>query len=77
MSLKTLIVDDEPIARKVLREELEAIADVEIVGEADNGSTALEKMRSRSESINFRFRICDEHPPTRSVARSDLPSRGR
>src|ERR1700682_6322964 len=44
MSLKTLIVDDEPIARKVLREELELIADVEIVGEADNGSTALEKI---------------------------------
>ena len=36
MSLKTLIVDDEPIARKVLREELDLIEDVEVVGEADN-----------------------------------------
>ena len=44
MSLTTLIVDDEPIARKVLREELELIPDVEVVGEADNGSTALEKI---------------------------------
>jgi DNA-binding LytR/AlgR family response regulator len=44
MSLTTLIVDDEPIARKILREELESIADVEIVGEADNGSSALEKI---------------------------------
>jgi DNA-binding LytR/AlgR family response regulator len=44
MSLKTLIVDDEPIARKILREELESIADVEIVGEADNGSSALDKI---------------------------------
>jgi DNA-binding LytR/AlgR family response regulator len=44
MSLTTLIVDDEPIARKILREELELIADVEIVGEADNGSSALEKI---------------------------------
>jgi two-component system LytT family response regulator len=44
MSFKTLIVDDEPIARKVLREELDLIADVEIVGEADNGSAALEKI---------------------------------
>jgi two-component system LytT family response regulator len=44
MSFKTLIVDDEPIARKVLQEELELVADVEIVGEADNGSTALEKI---------------------------------
>lgn len=44
MSVKTLIVDDEPIARKVLREELELMADVEIVGEAENGSVALEKI---------------------------------
>src|ERR1700686_2117168 len=44
MSFKTLIVDDEPIARKVLREELELIADVEVVGEADNGSSALDKI---------------------------------
>ena len=42
MPLKTLLVDDEPVARKVLREELEDVADVEIVGEADNGTSALE-----------------------------------
>ena len=34
MPLKTLIVDDEPIARKVLREELESIEGIEIIGEA-------------------------------------------
>jgi two-component system LytT family response regulator len=44
MQLKTLIVDDEPVARKVLREELELIDDVEIVGEADNGTEALSKI---------------------------------
>jgi len=44
MSLKTLIVDDEPIARQILRDELELIADVEVVAEADNGSTALENI---------------------------------
>jgi DNA-binding LytR/AlgR family response regulator len=44
MSLKTLIVDDEPVARKVLREELESFADVEIVGEADDGPTALARI---------------------------------
>jgi DNA-binding LytR/AlgR family response regulator len=40
--LKTLIVDDEPIARMVLREELELMPEVDIVGEADNGASALE-----------------------------------
>jgi len=44
MPLKTLIVDDEPIARRVLREELESIAGVEIIGEADNGAAALDKI---------------------------------
>ena len=33
MPLKTLIVDDEPIARRVLREELESIDGVEVIGE--------------------------------------------
>jgi len=38
---QTLIADDEPIARKVLREELESMVDVEIVGEAEDGTTAI------------------------------------
>ncbi len=44
MPLRTLIVDDEPIARRVLREELDSLGDVEIIGEADNGAIALEKI---------------------------------
>jgi two-component system, LytTR family, response regulator len=44
MPLKTLIVDDEPIARRVLREELELIEDVEVIGEAADGAAALEKI---------------------------------
>jgi two-component system, LytTR family, response regulator len=44
MPLRTLIVDDEPIARKVLREELELIENTEIIGEAGDGTAALEKI---------------------------------
>ena len=44
MHVKTLIVDDEPIARKVLREELESLQDVEVIGESDNGVEALDKI---------------------------------
>ncbi len=40
-ALKTLIVDDEPVARRVLREDLEVLPDVEVVGEAENGKDAL------------------------------------
>ncbi len=40
--LRTLIVDDEPVARRVLREELETISDINVVGEADSGASALD-----------------------------------
>lgn len=49
--LKTLIVDDEPIARKVLREELETIDDVEVIGEAADGAEALEKIGSEQPDL--------------------------
>lgn len=39
--MRVLIVDDEPVARKVLREELELLNSIEIVGEAENGAAAL------------------------------------
>ena len=42
--LRTLIVDDEPVARRVLREDLEMWPDVEVVGEAENGKDALLKI---------------------------------
>jgi two-component system, LytTR family, response regulator len=51
MTLKTLIVDDEPMARKVLREELESIGDVEVVGEADNGRSALDQIAGRQPDL--------------------------
>ena len=38
--ITTLIVDDEPIARRVLREGLELIPEIEIAGEAANGREA-------------------------------------
>jgi DNA-binding LytR/AlgR family response regulator len=41
MTLRTLIVDDEPVARQILREELAEIPYVEVVGEADGGARAI------------------------------------
>ena len=43
--MKTLIVDDEPIARTILREELEHFPEVSVIGEADNGRSALQMIR--------------------------------
>jgi two-component system, LytTR family, response regulator len=42
--MRTLIVDDEPIARQVLREGLEGLPGVTIVGEAANGRDALRQI---------------------------------
>src|SRR3954453_8064653 len=51
--MRALIVDDEPIARKVLREELELLNSIEIVGEAENGEAALLKISSVRPDIIF------------------------
>jgi DNA-binding LytR/AlgR family response regulator len=52
-ALKTLIVDDEPIARRVLREDLELLPGIEIVGEADNGKEALLQIEKCKPDLVF------------------------
>lgn len=51
--MRALIVDDEPVARKVLREELELLDCIEIAGEAENGEDALRKISSVRPDVVF------------------------
>jgi len=51
--MKTLIVDDEPIARRVLREELEQFPQIQIIGEAENGRQALEQITNLEPDLVF------------------------
>ncbi len=51
--MRTLIVDDEPIARRVLAEELEAFPQVELAGEAANGKQALLKIAELKPDLVF------------------------
>jgi two-component system, LytTR family, response regulator len=44
-TLKTLIADDEQIGRRALREELELLSEVTVVGEAENGVDTLRQIR--------------------------------
>ena len=53
MSIRTLIADDEPVARKVLREELELFDDVEVVAEAGDGNSALEQIAKHTPDLVF------------------------
>jgi DNA-binding LytR/AlgR family response regulator len=51
--MKTLVVDDEPVARRIMREELKAFPEVLIVGEAENGKEALRKIASLRPDLVF------------------------
>ena len=44
--MNALIVDDGPIARQILREELELLEDVTVVGEAEDGQQALRQIKA-------------------------------
>jgi DNA-binding LytR/AlgR family response regulator len=52
-TIRTLIVDDEPIARRTLHQELEIFTDVEIVGQAENGKDALAKIHTLRPDLVF------------------------
>jgi two-component system LytT family response regulator len=53
MSIRTLLVDDEPLAREGMRMHLAAEPDVEIVGEAADGVQAAEAIRSLHPDLVF------------------------
>ncbi len=50
--LRVLIVDDEPVARRVLRDELETFPYIEVIGEAEDGEKALAEIgRSQPDLV--------------------------
>lgn len=53
MAIRTLLVDDEDIARRGLRVRLERAADIEIVGECRNGAEAIESINLMSPDLVF------------------------
>lgn len=53
MSTTCIIVDDEKLARDLLREYLENYPDIEVVGEADQGTDAVEKIDKLKPDLVF------------------------
>jgi two-component system LytT family response regulator len=53
MKIRTLIVDDEPLARERIRTLLQAESDIEIVGECANGAEALKALEAGPADLLF------------------------
>jgi two-component system, LytTR family, response regulator len=51
--IKTMIVDDEPVARQILREELALLPGIHLIGEADDGKDALRKILDLQPDLVF------------------------
>ncbi|HEX8287881.1 MAG TPA: LytTR family DNA-binding domain-containing protein [Pyrinomonadaceae bacterium] len=53
MKIKTLIVDDEQLARERVKRFLRDVADIEIVGESANGDQAVSMIKSEKPDLVF------------------------
>ena len=53
MTLRALIIDDEPLARRRLRALLKSEADLDIVGECEDGASAIAETRRLSPDLLF------------------------
>jgi two-component system LytT family response regulator len=53
MKIKTLIVDDEPLARERVRRFLRDESDIEFVGECGNGAEAVSKIKQEKPDLVF------------------------
>jgi two-component system LytT family response regulator len=53
VTIRTLIVDDEPLARERLRHLIRDIPDLEVVGECGDGRTALDAVRTLGPDLVF------------------------
>lgn len=51
LPVRTLLIDDEPLAREHLRALLAARDDIEVIGECGDGATAIESIRSQSPEL--------------------------
>src|ERR1700741_4864171 len=75
--IQTLIVDDEPVARRLLREGLERIPEIAILGEASNGREALQKIGKLKPDLVFldlQMPVLSGFEVVRGLSGSSLPA---
>jgi len=76
-AVRTLIVDDEPLARTNLRVLLGRQADIQIVGESGSGAEALEQIRCNNPDLVFldvQMPECDGFDVLEMVGRDAPPA---
>ena len=74
--IRVLIVDDEPIARRGIRQFLQKHGDIEIAGEARNGKEAVRLIKALSPDLVFldvQMPECDGFEVLRQIAPEHLP----
>jgi two-component system LytT family response regulator len=74
--MRALLVDDEPIARKVLRDELELIPEISVAGEAADGREALiqiTKLRPELVFLDLQMPVMSGFEVIRSLHGPEIP----
>src|ERR1700754_3284968 len=75
-TLRTLIVDDEPLARRGLEIRLSAHPDVEIVGQYGNGAAAIAGLREHRPELMFldvQMPGMDGFETLRNISTAEMP----
>ena len=75
--MRVLIVDDEPLARRGIVLRLKKFKDVEIVGECEDGSSAVERILTLSPDVVFldvQMPGMDGFEVLRTIPKENLPS---
>ena len=75
--MRALIVDDEPLAREGVALRLQAFQEVEIIGECENGSSALQKILELSPDVVFldvQMPGMDGFEVLKAIPEDDLPA---
>lgn len=75
--IRTLIVDDEPIARRGIRQQLRTEADVEIIGECANGREAVAAIKRQTPDLVFldvQMPLLDGFGVVNAIGAENLPA---